>query len=111
MTELSKQVCEACLPDAPKVSDEDAKTLLNNLDGWLIVQKKGIPQLLKTYDFPNFVDAIAFTNKVGEIAEAEGHHPAILTEWGRVTVRWWSHKIEGLHKNDFIMAARTDGAC
>lgn len=108
MTELSKQVCEACMPDAPKVSDAEAQTLLNDLDGWQIVEKKAIPQLLKTYDFKNFVEAIAFTNKVGEIAEDDGHHPAILTEWGRVTVRWWSHKIKGLHKNDFIMAARTD---
>ena len=110
MTELSKQMCEACQIDAPKVSVEEAQVLLKELDGWQIVEKKGVPQLLKTYDFKNFVEAIAFTNKVGEIAEDEGHHPALLTEWGRVTVRWWSHKIKGLHKNDFIMAARTDQA-
>lgn len=110
MTDLSKQVCEACLPDAPKVNDEEAQALLKDLDGWQIVEKKGIPQLLKTYDFNNFVEAITFTNKVGEIAEEEGHHPALLTEWGRVTVRWWSHKIQGLHKNDFILAAKTDTA-
>jgi len=109
MSELSQQVCEACQPDAPKVSAAEGQTLLADLDGWLIVEKKGVPQLLKTYDFKNFIEAIAFTNRVGQIAEEEGHHPAILTEWGRVTVRWWSHKISGLHKNDFIMAARTDG--
>jgi len=108
MSELSQQVCEACQADAPKVSEAEAEVLLKELENWLIVEKKGVPQLLKTYDFKNFIEAISFTNRVGQIAEEEGHHPAILTEWGRVTVRWWSHKISGLHKNDFIMAARTD---
>ena len=56
----------------------------------------------------DFAGAIAFTNRVADLAEAEGHHPAIITEWGRVTIRWWTHAIGGLHKNDFIMAARTD---
>jgi 4a-hydroxytetrahydrobiopterin dehydratase len=68
----------------------------------------GIPRLERQYRFRSFVDALAFTNRVGEIAEAEGHHPAILTEWGRVTVSWWTHKIRGLHRNDFVMAAKTD---
>ena len=58
--------------------------------------------------FPVFASALAFTNQVGALAEAEGHHPAILTEWGRVTVSWWTHAIRGLHRNDFIMAAKTD---
>jgi len=57
---------------------------------------------------PELADALAFTNRVGALAEAEGHHPALLTEWGRVTVTWWTHKIRGLHRNDFIMAAKTD---
>lgn len=108
MSGLSKQQCEACRPDAPKVSEAEQQQLLSELDGWLIVDKKGVLQLLKTYEFNNFVDALAFTQRVGAIAEEEGHHPALLTEWGRVTVRWWSHKIRGLHKNDFVMAAKTD---
>jgi 4a-hydroxytetrahydrobiopterin dehydratase len=58
--------------------------------------------------FPNFTEALAFTNRVGALAEADGHHPALLTEWGRVTVTWQTHKIRGLHLNDFIMAAKTD---
>ncbi len=65
-------------------------------------------QLQREFDFRNFEQAMAFSNRVGDIAEAEGHHPAILTEWGKVTITWWSHKIRGLHKNDLIMAARTD---
>jgi len=65
-------------------------------------------QLSREFGFRNFAEAIAFSNRVGDIAEDEGHHPAILTEWGKVTVTWWTHKIGGLHKNDLIMAARTD---
>jgi pterin-4a-carbinolamine dehydratase len=62
----------------------------------------------RAFEFPSFADALAFTNRVGALAEKEGHHPALLTEWGRVTVTWWTHKIRGLHRNDFIMAAKTD---
>jgi len=73
-----------------------------------VVEKDGIKRLERSFDFEDFVGALAFTNNVGELAEREGHHPDILTEWGRVTVSWWTHKIGGLHKNDFIMAAKTD---
>ena len=108
MFDLSKQSCEACRADAPKVSDEELKTLMPNIPDWSVVVVDGIMQLAREFEFSNFEQAIAFTNRVGEIAEAEDHHPAILTEWGKVTVTWWSHKIKGLHKNDLIMAARTD---
>ena len=67
-----------------------------------------IARLERVFHFPSFADALAFTNRVGALAEEEGHHPALLTEWGRVTVTWWTHKIRGLHRNDFIMAAKTD---
>ena len=60
------------------------------------------------FKFKNFVQALEFTNQVGRLAEEECHHPALLTEWGRVTVTWWTHKIKGLHRNDFVMAAKTD---
>ena len=73
-----------------------------------VIVVDGIMQLSREYSFKNFEQAMAFSNRVGDVAEAEGHHPAILTEWGKVTVTWWSHKIRGLHKNDLIMAARTD---
>jgi 4a-hydroxytetrahydrobiopterin dehydratase len=67
-----------------------------------------VKHLEKEFKFDNFVHALAFTNKIGELAEEEGHHPALLTEWGKVTVSWWTHKIRGLHRNDFIMAAKSD---
>ena len=68
----------------------------------------GVGRLERVFSFPSFVEALAFTNHVGALAEDAGHHPAITTEWGRVTVQWWTHAIAGLHRNDFIMAAKTD---
>ena len=106
--DLSQESCEACRADAPKVSDDELMVLIAKIPDWNIEVRDGIMQLEKVFSFNNFVNALAFTNQVGEIAEQEGHHPALLTEWGKVTVTWWSHKIRGLHRNDFIMAARTD---
>jgi len=108
MFDLSKQNCEACRADAPKISDDDLKMLMPNIPDWNIIVVDGVMQLSREFEFRNFEQAMAFSNRVGEIAEAEDHHPAILTEWGKVTVTWWSHKIKGLHRNDLIMAARTD---
>lgn len=106
--ELSQQKCEACRADAPSVSDDELKELLSKIPDWNIEVRDSIMQLEKVFQFKTFVTALEFSNKVGEIAEQEGHHPALLTEWGKVTVTWWSHKIRGLHRNDFILAARTD---
>ena len=111
MFDLSKQSCEACRADAPRISDEDLKLMMPNIPDWSVIVVDGVMQLSREFDFNNFAQALAFTNRVGEIAETEDHHPAILTEWGKVTVTWWSHKIRGLHKNDLIMAARTDEVC
>ena len=108
MTELSQQQCEACRADAPKVSDEELKQLMPKIPDWAAMAVDGVLQLSRQFKFKNFEQAMAFSNRVGELAEAENHHPAILTEWGRVTVTWWTHKIKGLHKNDLILAARTD---
>ncbi|CBV42137.1 4a-hydroxytetrahydrobiopterin dehydratase [Halomonas elongata] len=108
MSELSEQQCEACSWDAPHVTDDEIETYRREVPEWQIVERDGIMQLERSYKFRNFRQALAFTNKVGEIAEQAGHHPALLTEWGKVTVTWWSHEMKGLHKNDFILAARTD---
>ena len=109
MEQLSKQSCEACSADAPLISDAELKELMPAIPDWQVIVVDGIMQLQREFSFKNFAEAMAFSNRVGELAEAENHHPAILTEWGKVTVTWWSHKIRGLHKNDLIMAARTDG--
>lgn len=105
---LNTDHCEACRADAPRVTQAEIEALMPQIPGWAIVSVGGVKQLERVFSFPNFVDALAFTNKVGALAEAEGHHPALLTEWGRVQVRWWTHKINGLHRNDFVMAAKTD---
>jgi 4a-hydroxytetrahydrobiopterin dehydratase len=108
MVELSEQACEACRVGAPLVSDEELQRLLPTIPGWRVIEVDGVRQLTREFEFKNFAQALAFTNRVGDLAEVENHHPAILTEWGRVTVTWWTHKIHGLHHNDLILAARTD---
>ena len=108
MEELTQMKCVACRADAPLVTGEEIAQLLPLVSEWKIVEREDFERLERTYSFDNFAHALSFTNKVGEVAEAEGHHPALLTEWGKVKVTWWTHKIRGLHRNDFIMAAKTD---
>jgi len=108
MSRLAANTCEACRADAPRVTGAEATELLTEIPGWQIVEREGIPRLERVFKFKDFAEALEFTNRVGAVAEEEGHHPAILTEWGKVTVSWWTHAIRGLHRNDFIMAAKTD---
>lgn len=108
--ELAKIKCEACRKDAPQVTDAELAEFMPQIPDWKLVERGGIRQLERVFSFEDFAEALDFTNRVGALAEAENHHPAILTEWGRVTITWWTHKIKGLHRNDFIMAARTDQA-
>jgi 4a-hydroxytetrahydrobiopterin dehydratase len=108
MEQLAGQKCAACRADAPKATPEEIEKLKPQIPQWTITDVDGIKRLMRTYKFADFKEALAFTNKVGAIAEEEGHHPEIVTGWGEVTVGWWTHKIGGLHVNDFIMAAKTD---
>lgn len=108
METLMQMKCVACHGGEPTLTDEEIADMLPQVSEWKIVEQDGAKHLERRFTYRNFVQALAFTNKVGELAEAEGHHPAILTEWGNVTVTWWTHKIKGLHQNDFIMAAKTD---
>lgn len=108
MAVLQEMKCTACQRGAPTVTDEEIAEFYPQIPEWSLNKVEGVKQLERTFKFRNFRQALAFTNKVGEVAEEEGHHPAILTEWGKVTVTWWTHKIGGLHQNDFIMAAHTD---
>ncbi len=94
---------------APTLTDEEIAEYRRQVPDWQVVERDGVKRLERVFKFPDFAKALAFTMSVGELAELEGHHPSILTEWGRVTVTWWTHKIKGLHRNDFIMAAKTDG--
>ena len=108
MTSLAQAQCEACRADAPHVSEEELASLIREIPDWNIEVRDGHMELERQYLFKNFRHALAFTNAVGAIAEEVGHHPDLLTQWGKVTVTWWSHEMKGLHRNDFIMAARTD---
>jgi 4a-hydroxytetrahydrobiopterin dehydratase len=107
MSKLSEMKCTACRGDEPTLTDDEIAELRLQVPEWQVVEREGIKRLERVFKFANFAQALEFTNKVGERAEEEGHHPALLTEWGKVTVSWWTHKIGGLHQNDFIMAART----
>ncbi|MCC7353207.1 MAG: 4a-hydroxytetrahydrobiopterin dehydratase [Anaerolineae bacterium] len=108
MNTLTQMKCVACRGGEPVVTDAEIAEYHPQVPGWQIVEVDAIKRLQRVFKFRNFAEALAFTNKVGEVAEAEDHHPALLTEWGKVTVTWWTHKIKGLHRNDFIMAAKTD---
>ncbi len=108
MSKLSATSLEVCHKDSPTVPVENASELLDQLPDWQLKNVDNINQLVKVYPFKNFVEALEFGNRVGELAEQENHHPSLLVEWGKVTVTWWTHLINGVHKNDFIMAARCD---
>ena len=108
MSDLVKQKCVACRADAPRVTDDELPDLLKQIPDWQPLTDDSVLKLNKVFNFDNYLDAISFTNKIAQLAEDEDHHPAILLEWGRVEVTWWTHKIGGLHKNDFIAAAKTD---
>ena len=108
MEELTEQKCVACRVGAPSVTPDEITQLHPKIPDWQIITEDGISKLDRVFKFKNFKDAIAFTDAVGAAAEEEGHHPRITTEWGKVAVTWWTHKIRNLHKNDFIMVAKTD---
>lgn len=107
MSDLADRPCEACRPDSPCVAAAELEALLADIPGWSIADDQGVPQLTRRFAFRDFLDALAFTNRVGALAEEADHHPSLLTEYGSVTVRWWTHTIRDLHINDFILAART----
>lgn len=108
MEPLTQQKCTACTGNEPRLTQDEIAQLQPQIPDWNVVEEEGELRLKRVYKFPDFQTALAFTNHVGDEAEKEGHHPALLTEWGKVTVSWWTHDISGLHQNDFIMAAKTD---
>jgi 4a-hydroxytetrahydrobiopterin dehydratase len=108
MAVLAELKCTVCKEgDIPLDRDEIAE-LHDKVPDWEVIRENGIDKLKRTFRFKDFKSALEFTNEIGDEAEKEDHHPVITLSWGRVTVVWWTHKIDGLHKNDFIMAARTD---
>lgn len=88
--------------------DELKQRLASQLNDWNLVTVNGIERLMKDFTVPDFAAAMRLSDAIGNMAEEQMHHPAMLVEWGRVTVSWWTHIIGGLHMNDFVCAAKTD---
>jgi 4a-hydroxytetrahydrobiopterin dehydratase len=108
LEELTQAKCIPCRRGDPPLTQAEVDSLKGLLPHWEVIETEGVLTLQRVYKFKNFAQALDFTNRVGAIAEEQDHHPTLLTEWGKVTVTWWTHAVGGLHRNDFIMAAKTD---
>ncbi len=108
MSNLTQSKCVRVQAGDPPLTSGEIAKLKPEIPEWSLKQRDGIPSLEREFKFKDFSQALAFTDKVGALAEAEDHHPARLTEWGKVTVSLWTHRIKGLHRNDFIVAAKSD---
>ncbi len=105
MSDLANKTCVPCHGGVPPVKGAELDDLLKHVNGWSVVNEH---HLTKAYKFPDFRQALAFVNRVGEIAEQQGHHPDIFLAWGKVEITLWTHAIDGLTESDFIMAAKID---
>lgn len=105
MSNLAAKDCVPCKGGVPPLKGDALKQLLSELEGWEAVREH---HLAKQYTFPNFVTALAFVNRVGELAEQQGHHPDIYLAWGKARIEIWTHKIDGLTESDFVLAAKID---
>ena len=105
--ELASRECVPCKGGTPPLSEEKTQQLLGELNGWTVQQEY---HLTKSFSFPDFVKALACVNRIGEIAEQQGHHPDLYLAWGKVKMEVWTHKIDGLTESDFIFAAKVDAA-
>jgi len=108
MTSLAAGKCVPCRGGDPSLTDAEIADLIPQTPQWEFVMRDGIWRLERIFKFKNYAQSLDFTNKIAALALQEDHHPLIVLEWGRVTVSWWTHVVKGLHKNDFIMAAKTD---
>ncbi len=102
---LAERQCIPCAGGTPPLTPEEVGPLLAQLEGWEVVDNH---HLTKQYKFRNFAEALAFVNRVGELAEEEGHHPDLHLAWGKVGVEIWTHKIDGLSESDFVFSAKCD---
>jgi len=108
MDALIKQQCEICRPGSESITERDQKKYIIELPKWSVFSDRSVKKLSREFTFKNFIEALVFINKIGELAELNQHHPEIHLQWGKVVVTWWTHSINGLHKNDFILAAKSD---
>lgn len=105
---LKDQKCVVCQVGAPTVTDEEILKFKADVPEWEVVEEDGMKKIRREFSFKDFREALYFVDRVGAEAEEQQHHPKLLLEWGKVGVWWWTHKIKGLHENDFVMAAKTD---
>ena len=105
---LARKKCVPCRGDTPPLSPAERDRLLRELGGGWEIENGH--HLSKQYEFKNFVEALAFTNRVGAVAEGEGHHPDLYLTWGKVGIKVWTHAINGLTESDFVLAAKADAA-
>jgi 4a-hydroxytetrahydrobiopterin dehydratase len=110
MTDLAAMHCEPCKPGTPPIAGPERQRLLEQLSGWSLADLDSGARLEKEYRFADFQQALDFVNRVGAVAEHEGHHPDIELGWGRVKLILWTHSIDGLSMGDFILAAKADRA-
>ncbi len=107
MAELAQRSCIPCQGGIPPLSPDESQRLLQQLDGsWEVIENH---HLMRNFDFPDFATALEFVNKVGQVAEREGHHPEIYLTYGKVGIQLWTHKVDGLTESDFVLAAKIDG--
>jgi len=106
--DLAAERCGSCRADAPRLEPAEIAVLAAEVPEWRVTERNGVPRLERTFPMPSYLAGLEFARRVGLLAEEADHHPAIVIEYGRVTVRWWTHAIRGLHRNDVVMAARTD---
>jgi 4a-hydroxytetrahydrobiopterin dehydratase len=100
--------CAACQVNAPAVSDYELSDLVRSLPNWSVPVHNDVMKLERKFTFKTFNEALSFANDIGKISDNEGHHPQLVVSWGSVVVRWWSMKIKTLHKQDFLMASKSD---
>ena len=105
MSNLAEKTCVPCRGGVPPLKGEELRKLARQVEGWEVVNEHHVK---KAFKFPDFRGALAFVNKVGELAEEQGHHPDIFLAWGKVEITIWTHKIDGLTESDFILAAKID---
>jgi 4a-hydroxytetrahydrobiopterin dehydratase len=108
MTGLTQKACVPCRGGTPTLTDSEIAAMLPQVPGWKVAEVAGVKRIQREFTFPDFRSAMEFAVRVGEVAEREQHHPDIHLGWGRVMVETWTHKIQGLHENDFILAAKVD---
>ena len=109
MRSLNDEKCIACNPNSPPATKDDVISLQPQIPLWDLKLEDSVRKLERVFKIRKYQSVLRFTQEIGALADEEGHHPRIMTEWGKVTVTWWTHAISDLHRNDFIMAAKTDG--